>query len=109
MKNERILTGITDGVRERKKEIKKGRAKKEEEGSFGTRKLEMITHLLNLYSTLLSLRRKKKGEVFRLLLLLLPLLPLFFPRRSLGCILKRLPLSLRRVFRVSFRLSTRPV
>lgn len=35
----------------------------------------MITHLLNLYSTLLSLRRKKKGEVFRLLLLLLPLLP----------------------------------
>ncbi|KAL0127397.1 hypothetical protein PUN28_005589 [Cardiocondyla obscurior] len=26
--------------------------------------LEMITHLLNLYSTLLSLRRKKKGEVF---------------------------------------------
>lgn len=35
----------------------------------------MITHLLNLYSTLLGLRRKKKGEVFRLLLLLLPPLP----------------------------------
>lgn len=40
------------------------KANNKREGSFGTRKLEMITHLLNLYSTLLGLRRKKKGEVF---------------------------------------------
>lgn len=73
-------------MRERKKEIKDGRAKKKE-GSFGTRKLEMITHLLNLYSTLLSLRRKKKGEVFRLLLLLLPLLLPFSPAVSLAVFL----------------------
>lgn len=44
--------------------------KEKREGSFETRKLEMITHLLNLYSTLLGLRRKKKGEVFYSLLLL---------------------------------------
>lgn len=59
----------------------------------------MITHLLNLYSTLLGLRRKKKGEVFRPLLLLLPPLPPLSPRRSLPvCILKCLPLSLRRAY-----------
>lgn len=96
-------------MKREKERDKEGTSKKGEEGSFETRKLEMITHLLNLYSALLSLRRKKKGEVFRLLLLLLPFLRPFSPRRSLGCILKRLPLSLRRVFRVSFRLSTRPV
>lgn len=50
----------------REKEVNK----KKREGSFETRKLEMITHLLNLYSTLLGLRRKKKGEVFHSLLLL---------------------------------------
>lgn len=84
---------ITDG----KKGRKEGREEEEEEkrwaseeskkkrkkrGTFGTRKLKMITHLLSLYSTLLGLRRKKKGEVFRLVLLLLPLL--LSPRRFLA-------------------------
>lgn len=58
---------ITD---EKRKEGERSERKKKGEGSFGTRKLEMITHLLNLYSTLLGLRRKKKGEVFHSLLLL---------------------------------------
>jgi len=57
-----------EGRRRRKGMSERGGKKKG--GTFGTRKLKMITHLLNLYSTLLGLRRKKKGEVFRLVLLL---------------------------------------
>jgi len=84
------------------------RQAKKREGSFGTRKLEMITHLPNLYSTLLSLRRKKKGEVFRLLLLLLPPLPPLSSALS-PVFLKSATFITPRVFRVSFRLSVRPV
>lgn len=85
MKNER-------NHRNNRYEKKKGRRRRKEmreegkkRGTFGARKLKMITHLLNLYSTLLGLRRKKKGEVFRLVLLLLPLLlsPLFLSCRAL--------------------------
>lgn len=57
---------------------KKERSFSKKEESFGARKLKMIIHLLNLYSTLLGLRRKKKKtQIFRLLLLLPFLVPLW--------------------------------
>lgn len=59
------IAGITGGRREGERERKNGRKRRTKKGeSLGTRKLEMITHLLNLYSSLLGLRRKKRARSF---------------------------------------------